>query len=48
VQFVPYNEFKQNPELLAKNVLEELPDQLVEYMMLVNRKPNQHNRTSSS
>lgn len=26
VQFVPFNEFKGNPELLAKNVLEELPD----------------------
>jgi Copine len=32
VQFVPFNEFKANSELLAKNVLEELPDQLVEYM----------------
>ena len=26
VQFVPFNEFKGNYDLLAKNVLEELPD----------------------
>ena len=26
VQFVPFNEYKNNPELLAKNVLYELPD----------------------
>jgi hypothetical protein len=25
VQFVPFNEFKDNPSLLAKHVLEELP-----------------------
>jgi hypothetical protein len=42
VQFVPFNEFRNNPELLAKNVLEELPDQLVEYFELINRKPNAH------
>ena len=26
VQFVPFNEFKENSDLLAKKVLEELPD----------------------
>jgi hypothetical protein len=39
---VPFNEFKNNPELLAKNVLQELPDQLVDYMTLVQRKPGFH------
>jgi hypothetical protein len=42
VQFVPFNEFKNNPELLAKNVLKELPDQLVDYMTLVKKKPGSH------
>jgi len=26
VQFVPFNDFKHNPTLLSKEVLEELPD----------------------
>ncbi|CAK94291.1 unnamed protein product (macronuclear) [Paramecium tetraurelia] len=39
VQFVPFNQFKDNPELLAKNVLQELPDQIVEYMQLVDQQP---------
>ncbi|CAD8190196.1 unnamed protein product [Paramecium octaurelia] len=43
VQFVPFNQFKSNPELLAKNVLQELPDQLVDYMLLIGRKPGQKN-----
>lgn len=32
VQFVPFNEFKQNPQLLAKETLKELPNQLLTYM----------------
>ena len=32
VQFVPFNDFKSNPHLLAKAVLEELPGQLLNYM----------------
>lgn len=32
VQFVPYNKFKGNKELLAREVLEEVPRQLVDYM----------------
>ncbi|CAD8105544.1 unnamed protein product [Paramecium sonneborni] len=39
VQFVPFNEFKDNPELLAKNVLQELPEQIVEYMQLIEKQP---------
>ncbi|CAD8183858.1 unnamed protein product [Paramecium pentaurelia] len=43
VQFVPFNQFKSNPELLAKNVLQELPDQLVDYMLLIGKKPGPKN-----
>lgn len=32
VQFVPFNEFKNNPTLLAKETLNELPGQLLSYM----------------
>jgi hypothetical protein len=32
VQFVPFNDFKHNPTLLAKETLQELPGQLVSYM----------------
>ena len=31
VQFVPYNRFKNNPQKLAEQVLEEIPRQVVEY-----------------
>ena len=31
VQFVPYNNFKNNPQKLAEQVLEEIPRQVVEY-----------------
>ena len=31
VQFVPYNKFKDNPQKLAEQVLEEIPRQVVEY-----------------
>mmetsp|Transcript_29695 Transcript_29695/g.27160 ORF Transcript_29695/g.27160 Transcript_29695/m.27160 type:complete len:166 (+) Transcript_29695:1207-1704(+) len=42
VQFVPFRDFKQlGPEILAKNVLEEVPDQLVEYMNAAKIKPQQ-------
>mmetsp|Transcript_35019 Transcript_35019/g.31556 ORF Transcript_35019/g.31556 Transcript_35019/m.31556 type:complete len:116 (+) Transcript_35019:778-1125(+) len=40
VQFVPFRDFNDSPEMLAKNVLEEIPDQLVEYMTSVGVKPN--------
>ena len=31
VQFVPFNEFKENPAQLAKEVLGEIPKQLTSY-----------------
>lgn len=31
VQFVPFNKFKDNPQKLAEEVLEEIPRQVVEY-----------------
>ncbi|CAD8199413.1 unnamed protein product [Paramecium pentaurelia] len=48
VQFVPFNQFKDNPELLAKNVLQELPDQIVEYMQLVDRQPKLQQKQKNS
>jgi len=32
VQFVPFSEFKNDPKLLAKEVLEEIPGQFLRYM----------------
>lgn len=32
VQFVPFNEYKNNPHLLAKETLMEVPGQLLNYM----------------
>lgn len=32
VQFVPFDEFKNNPHMLAKEVLDEIPGQLLNYM----------------
>ena len=43
VQFVPFNEFKHNPHLLAKETLNELPGQLLNYMRRNNIQP--HART---
>lgn len=33
VQFVPFREFQRTPGILAKEVLHELPEQVVEYTM---------------
>jgi hypothetical protein len=33
VQFVPFNQVKMNPDLLAKELLAELPDQVTQYMV---------------
>ena len=33
VQFIEFKKFQNNPDLLAKHVLEELPTQVVDYMM---------------
>lgn len=40
VQFVPYAKFKDNPELLAKEVLYEIPNQLLNFMDEKEIKPN--------
>ena len=48
VQFVAFNEFKGNTALLAKEVLAELPSQLVEYKMSVGKKPNPPVQISAS
>lgn len=39
VQFVPFNEFKHNPLLLAKQTLEEIPGQLVDFFLKRNIQP---------
>ena len=33
VQFVPFRDVKFNPDMLAKELLAELPSQLIQYMM---------------
>lgn len=43
VQFVPFEEFKGDAVLLAKEVLAELPDQVVEYMELTKQPPKPPN-----
>jgi len=39
VQFVPFRKFQNDITLLAKHVLAEIPEQLVQYKTLVGRKP---------
>jgi len=39
VQFVPFRDFNGNPELLAKSVLAEIPNQLIGYMDMMGKKP---------
>ena len=45
VQFVPFNEFKHNPHLLAKETLMEVPTQLLNFMRKNNIAP--HARTEA-
>ena len=40
VQFVPYNQFKQNPHMLAKETLTEIPGQLLNWYRKHNIKPH--------
>lgn len=40
VQFVPFRDFKENGAALAERVLEEVPDQVVRYMMSMGKMPN--------
>ena len=39
VQFVPFREFKGNAEALAERVLEEIPDQVIKYMLSLGKNP---------
>ena len=39
VQFVPFNQVAGNPDLLAKELLAELPEQVVQYMSLMGMAP---------
>lgn len=39
VQFVPFNQVSGNSDLLAKELLAELPDQVVQYMTVMNLPP---------
>lgn len=43
VQFVPFNQVQMNPDLLAKELLAELPDQVTQYMALIGKMPNKPN-----
>lgn len=40
IQFVPFKKFKNEMGLLAKHVLAGIPKQLVEYKMLIGKRPN--------
>jgi len=39
VQFVPFNQVAGNPDMLAKELLAELPDQVVQYMTVMGIPP---------
>lgn len=39
VQFVPFRDFQLNGDLLAKEVLAEIPNQIVQYMTLIGKNP---------
>ena len=41
VQFVPFSEFKNNPEELARQTLEEIPTQITELMTMKGIRPGQ-------
>jgi hypothetical protein len=40
VQFVPFNQVQNDPHLLARKVLEEVPRQVVDYFQAMGIKPN--------
>ena len=39
VQFVPFNQVAGNPDMLARELLAELPDQVVQYMTMMGIAP---------
>ena len=40
VQFIPFNNYKKNPDLLAEEVLKEIPKQIVEFYTINHITPN--------
>ncbi|EGR31217.1 hypothetical protein IMG5_115500 [Ichthyophthirius multifiliis] len=48
VQFVPFRNFQGNPAILAKEVLAEVPDQLVKYMCSQGIKPQEPQQVNMS
>jgi hypothetical protein len=42
VQFVPFRDVKMNGDLLAKELLAELPEQVVQYMTMIGKPPGQY------
>ena len=46
VQFVPFNRYRGNPNILAEQVLEEVPRQIIEYYTMNNIYPNNINTVS--
>ena len=42
VQFVPFRDVNMNADLLAKELLAELPGQVVQYMSMINKPPGQY------
>ena len=46
VQFVPFNRYRGNPNILAEQVLEEVPRQIIEYYTMNNIYPNNINTIS--
>jgi hypothetical protein len=47
VQFVPFNKYKNNPNTLAEQVLEEVPRQVIEYYTMNNLYPDNLNNPQS-
>ena len=41
VQFVPFRDVKMNGDMLAKELLAELPGQVVQYMSMIGKPPGQ-------
>ena len=42
VQFVPFRDVKLNPDMLAKELLAELPGQVVQYMSMIGKAPGKY------
>ncbi|CAM6001879.1 unnamed protein product [Sphagnum balticum] len=42
VQFVPFREVQLNPDLLARELLAELPQQVIQYMTMIGKPPGKY------